>query len=77
MRDQSFGDRLRRFREERGMTQADVAQSCGIPVAAISHFETGRRFPNYWNLKKLCIGMDLKPEYLMGLKSLETGLSKG
>ncbi len=44
--DQSLGDRLRTYREQAGLTQADVSRELGITAQAYSHYETGRRSPS-------------------------------
>ena len=38
-----FGERLRVLRQERSMTQADLAKSIGVSPAAISRYESGER----------------------------------
>ena len=54
--DQSLGDRLRTYREQAGLTQADVSRELGITAQAYSHYETGRITPpvnSLYNLAKL------------------------
>lgn len=40
-----FGDVLRKKREERGMTQTDLAQRIGITQQSINSYETGFKIP--------------------------------
>ena len=40
-----FGDILRQKREERRMTQADLAQRIGITQQNVSSYETGNKIP--------------------------------
>ncbi len=37
------GNKIKALREERGMTQYDLAVRIGVSQARISHYETGRR----------------------------------
>ncbi|MET9148651.1 helix-turn-helix transcriptional regulator [Streptomyces sp. NPDC004042] len=41
----AFGQRLRRLRDEQGLTQEQLAQRCGCTDSHISAVETGRRLP--------------------------------
>ena len=61
-----FQDRLRKARESRGLTQADLAKKTGLQAAAISHFETGQRAPSFDNLRKLSDALTVSIDYLLG-----------
>ena len=62
-----FGKRLREARETRRLSQADLAQKAKIPVAMISHFETGvRGNASADNLVKLANALAVSIDYLMG-----------
>jgi transcriptional regulator with XRE-family HTH domain len=67
-----FGDRLRHSREEKGLSQAELAQKTGFQPSAISHFESGRRAPSFDNLKKLADALAVSIDYLLGRESLPT-----
>ena len=41
----SFGERLRRRREEKGMTQQQLARQLGISKSAVGNYETGVSMP--------------------------------
>lgn len=44
--DRAFtGQKLRRLREERKMTQQEVAEAIGVTAMAICQYETGERSP--------------------------------
>lgn len=61
-----FKQNLRKTRESRGLTQADLAKKSGLQAAAISHFETGQRAPSFDNLRKLSDTLNVSVDYLLG-----------
>jgi len=63
---EQFKDRLRRARENRGMSQADLGVKTGLQPAAVSHFETGQRAPSFDNLRKLADALNVSVDYLLG-----------
>lgn len=62
-----FGARLRFVREMREMSQAELAEKCGLEPSAVAHFEAGRRGPAIDNLKALAKGAMVSADYLLGL----------
>lgn len=66
----TFAYRLRAARERHGLTQAALAGLTGMPVSAISHYETGRREPNPDNLRALATALGGSADYLLGLKNV-------
>lgn len=70
-----FGQRLRRAREIRKMTQKEVAERAGLPPSLISHFENGTRSPAFENLRRLALNMQVSADYLLGIsESMEMRL---
>jgi transcriptional regulator with XRE-family HTH domain len=63
----TFGHRLRRAREHRDCSQDRLANSCGIPPSAISHFEADRRKPSYGNLCKISKALGVSADFLLGI----------
>lgn len=59
-----FPARLRATRLSRGLTQ----QECGFPQTWMSHFETGERLPSLENFRKLCIVLNVRPDYLLDIE---------
>lgn len=60
----SFGERLRRRREEKGMTQQQLAQQLGISKSAVGNYETGVSMPREDVLLQLFSALDAEPNYL-------------
>jgi len=55
--------RLRRLREERGLSQRDLAEP-GIPYAYVSRVESGQRVPSEKALRKLAAKLGVTALYL-------------
>lgn len=65
----SFGDRLRKIREDKGLSQSELAHKTGFQPSAISHFESGRRSPSFENLKRLADALSVTIDFLLGRES--------
>lgn len=64
---ETFGQRLRRVRLERGWTIKDLAVKVRLDPSMISNYELGKKFPNYWNLIELAVKLDVSLDYLTGI----------
>lgn len=62
-----FGERLKKTRLDRGLTQGQVQARTKLHWTAIAHFEKGRRTPSLANLRRLCEALDVSADYLIGL----------
>lgn len=52
----TFGEKIRKLRKQKGLTQADLAKEVGVSVRTIRGWETEGRYPRYKGLyKKLAI----------------------
>src|ERR671931_2188439 len=60
---ESIGQRLRRLRLERGLSQRDLAVP-GVSYAYISRIEAGTRQPSVKALRKLASKLGVSPDYL-------------
>jgi transcriptional regulator with XRE-family HTH domain len=67
---ESIGQRIRRLREERDLSQRDLSQR-GISYGFISRLEAGERNPSEKALRALATKFGVTPLYL------ETGSDKG
>jgi len=67
----NFGKAIKQVRKEKGMTQRQLADICGISVTALSQIETNDSFPQKSTLKKICDSMKVPYTYLFFL-SLES-----
>lgn len=61
-----FKDILRKTREEKGLSQAQLAEKTGLQPSAVSHFEAGRRSPSFDNLRVLADALQVSTDFLLG-----------
>lgn len=54
MNQEKIGKFIAKCRKEKNMTQQELADKIGVTDRAISHWENGRRLPDYSLIKKLC-----------------------
>lgn len=62
----SFASRLRKAREERGLTQQAVADLLGISKSTYSGYETGKREPDVFKIKALSEVLSISADVLIG-----------
>ena len=60
-----FGKRLREMREEKGLTQAELAKMASLGESTISFYESGKREPSYNVLITLADILNTTPNYLL------------
>lgn len=62
-----FGDRLRKLREEKGMTQAELGELIGVSDRVLGYYESNDRFPKKPELlQKLSEIFKVSLDYLIG-----------
>lgn len=61
----TFGSRLRELRNERNMTQEDLAKILKVSRATVGRYETDERFPDKEILQKLADYFDVSIDYLL------------
>lgn len=70
---EKFSERLKKIREEKGLSQSDLAKKAGFQTAAISHFETEQRKPSFDNLKRLADALNVSIDYLLDRPIKDSG----
>lgn len=63
----NFAERLKELREERNLSQNDLAKEVNISVACISIWENNLRVPNIDSIIILCKFFKCSSDYLIGL----------
>ena len=61
-----FGQRLRKARVDKGMSQEELARAMGLTQASISQFEKGQRTPTPANIRKFAEILGVQEEALAG-----------
>ena len=61
----NFGERLKNIRNEKGITQEQLASSCNTSAGLIRHIEKSRRKPGYDMLITICNELNTSPDYLL------------
>jgi transcriptional regulator with XRE-family HTH domain len=61
----NFGDRLRKTRETKGLSQSELAKKAGFQPSAIAHFESNRRSPSFENLQRLADSLAVTIDFLL------------
>ena len=73
----SFGERLKKIREEKHLTQSEVAKGSGINRSTIANYESGASVPKYTQLRPLAIFLNVSTDYLLyGEDAYDPNLSR-
>lgn len=68
----TFGERLRRFRKENGMTQEHLANCIGVAKTTITGYEKNSREPNVIRIAKLAEALGVTGNDLLGIEKPKT-----
>lgn len=63
----NMGERLKKLRVEKNLTQKQIAERIGLAVSAVSSYESGYRYPSYDVLMKLAEIFHVSTDYLLGI----------
>lgn len=61
---ESLGNRIRDLRRERNMSQEDLSFALEIQSSSLSALETGKSFPSYTTIMKMCEVFAVLPKEL-------------
>jgi transcriptional regulator with XRE-family HTH domain len=70
-----FGARLRKARDDKRITQDQIAEVCGKSRNAVSNWENGINFPEVEHLHLTCRLLETSSDELLGLKGVESPIS--
>lgn len=63
----TVGERIKKIRLEKGLTQKQVADSCGMADSAIRKYESGQITPKFETIQRIALALEVNPGELMGL----------
>ena len=63
-----FKDKLKKLREEKGISKYQLAKEIGTSHQAITYWENGINEPKLSYIKQLAIFFDVTSDYLVGLE---------
>ena len=63
-----FGNRLRKLRKDRKLTQQQLADLIGVKNSVISFYEVGERTPSPDVLRKMALALHVTADYLLGIE---------
>lgn len=69
-----FNENLRWAREQKGLSQKDVAERIGVAKSTYSLYESGNREPNVQTIKKIADVLDVSADELLGIEPEPTTL---
>ena len=55
----TIGEKIKAIRKQKGMTQAQLAESCGFATVTIRQYESGKREPRYSQVEKIASALDV------------------
>ena len=67
-----FSERIRILREEKGISQAELAKRLGVNRSIVSAYENQTRLPSIQMLSKLSYLFNVSMEYLLGINKNKT-----
>ena len=70
-----FNENLRRVREQKGLSQKDVAEKIGVAKSTYSLYESGNREPNVQTIKKIADVLEVSADELLGINMDATTLA--
>ena len=63
--DNIIGNNIKRFREKLGLSQADIANYCGVSREVLSYYENGNREVSLLHLEKISNYMNIEMEVFL------------
>lgn len=65
-----IGEKIRRLRIQKGMSQARLGETLSVSQDTISLWEKGKSLPDIETLVRICAIFDVTSDYLLGLSQI-------
>ena len=62
---ESINERIKAWRKQRGLSQAELAEKLGVSTQMISNLELGKKAIRPENLSKLCATLELSADFVL------------
>ena len=72
---ENFNENLRYAREQKGLSQKDVAEKIGVAKSTYSLYESGNREPNVQTIKKISDVLNVSADDLLGINPEPTTIA--
>ena len=69
---ETFGDRLRKLRQDKGLLQSELGAQIGVTKNHISRYERGYASPNLDNLERLARALSVTLDFLVYGETIES-----
>ena len=76
MKENNFSSRLSMFRQNKNMTQEELAGRMGVTPQALSKWERGHSLPDILLLKELCRILEISADDLLGIENRKRNLAQ-
>lgn len=63
-----IGNRIKKYREEAGISQKELAEILNMSSARVSNWEQGLNRPDADRLAQICIALNVSPSLLLGVQ---------
>ena len=67
-----FGEKLKKLREDKKLSQIQLAYNLGVSKSTVSCYENGSRYPSYEVLVKIAHTFHVTTDYLLDHDSIRT-----
>ena len=67
-----IGQRIKMYRQQLNLTQAQLAKKAGVRNSVISFYELGDRIPSAVVIKNLATALNVSTDQLLGMKTNKT-----
>lgn len=64
---QTFGERLKKARKAKKLTQKELAEIIGTTESNVGHYENDRAYPKAEAIIKICLELNISSDWLLGL----------